>query len=224
MAILKPSVSQQVIQHMHDNIANDTWRVGDKIPSEHMLTRELGVSRASVRLAIQQFIALGVLSSRHGKGTYVLSNNLDALKSNGNSITMKECVDVAKVLEFRLLIEPEACFLATKHGDDALFQRLRAHLNAMVANIGNSEEFIRQDILYHEEIGQASGNPLLNKCLRDIFTQTAPNHQAINKIFGYKDGIYYHSLILKAMEGRDAKHARKLMTEHLQQALDQLTD
>ena len=220
----KYSVSQRVVDYLKTNIANATWRVGDKIPSENQLTRELGVSRASVRMAIQQFIALGIMESFHGKGTFIVSNDVNTLPAGINAVSETECRDVEKILEFRSIVEPETCFLAAQKADAEVVDRLRGHLNALVANIGNSEEFVRHDILFHMEISRASGNPILEKCLREIFQQNLQDHKQINKIFGYKDGVYYHSLILKAFENHDPRLARNLMGEHMKQALELLRD
>lgn len=223
MQVSKPRVPQQVFNYLKDNIVNHAWVVGDKIPSENVLSRELGVSRVSIRLAIQQFIAMGVLESLHGKGTFIKSNDPRVLSTEGGAISYDECRDTAKVLEFRLIMEPAACFMAAENHNAQMIQTLTGHLNDLVGTIGYSEVFVKHDMLFHLEIARASGNPLLEKCLRDVFMQTMHNHKQINKIFGYKDGVYYHSLILRSLESGNAKQAKKLMEEHLQIALDALT-
>ena len=95
----KQSVTWKVIDHIKQNIADGNWAVGDKIPSENTLTRELGVSRASVRLALQRFIAVGVLESRHGKGSFVVDNDLSAFVNLSDNLPPEEYRDVAKMLE-----------------------------------------------------------------------------------------------------------------------------
>lgn len=222
MHVSRARVPQQVFDYLKDKIANHVWAVGDKIPSENVLSRELGVSRVSIRLAIQQFIAMGVLESMHGKGTFIKSNDPRILNTESGALSYDECRDTAKVLEFRLIMEPEACFMAAGNQDPQMIQTLTGHLNDLVGTIGDSEVFIKHDMLFHLEIARASGNPLLEKCLRDVFMQTLHNHKQINKIFGYKDGVYYHSRILKSLESGNAKQAKKIMAEHLQVALDAL--
>lgn len=224
MQSAKTTVSQQVVEYLKRNIADKAWGIGEKIPSENTLTRELGVSRASVRLAIQQFIALGILDSVHGKGTFIMDDNMEAFDNNLSlsNIAQNECRDAAKVLEFRLILEPQTCYVAVERMGEGTLERLREHLHAQVASIGDSEAFIRHDMQFHLEICRASENLLLYKALREVFEQTKQNHKRINTIFGYKDGVYYHSLLFKAFEGRNRKEARRLMTEHLQQALEQL--
>ncbi|MDR3077483.1 MAG: winged helix-turn-helix domain-containing protein, partial [Planctomycetota bacterium] len=63
--------SQKVAEHLRRNILAGKWRLGERVASEHMLAGQLGVSRVSVRLAIQQFTAIGVLESVHGSGTFL---------------------------------------------------------------------------------------------------------------------------------------------------------
>ena len=45
--------------------------VGQAIPSERQLSQDLGVSRLTVRAAIDQLVQGGQLARRHGSGTYV---------------------------------------------------------------------------------------------------------------------------------------------------------
>ena len=45
--------------------------VGDAIPSERQLTSELGVSRLTVRAALDELVREGLLVRRHGSGTFV---------------------------------------------------------------------------------------------------------------------------------------------------------
>ncbi|MEV3925199.1 GntR family transcriptional regulator [Actinomadura coerulea] len=49
----------------------DDLDVGDALPSERRLAEELGVSRPTLRQAIDGLVAVGLLDRRHGSGTYV---------------------------------------------------------------------------------------------------------------------------------------------------------
>ena len=57
---------------LRDQIVRRAWPPGSKIPSENQLTRRLGVSRVSLREALQNLASLGLLESRQGGGTYVM--------------------------------------------------------------------------------------------------------------------------------------------------------
>jgi GntR family transcriptional regulator len=49
----------------------ESLNVGQAIPSERQLTQELGVSRLTVRAALDELVRDGYLDRRHGSGTYV---------------------------------------------------------------------------------------------------------------------------------------------------------
>ena len=207
MKIMRLSVVQQVIEYIRKCVEDGSWKVGDKIPSEHELTELLGVSRASARVAIQQFIAIGVLESFHGKGTFVRNKDLTALGKKESRITRADCDDLKKVLEFRKLIEPEGCNLAAQFASEEDSEELKLHLEGMKTNIGNPVGFMKEDVQFHEAIAKASKNHLIYKSLKQVFDTTEKDHTYLVDVFGFKDGIYYHTVILKAIMEKDAKNA-----------------
>ncbi|MFA6851488.1 MAG: FadR/GntR family transcriptional regulator [Selenomonadaceae bacterium] len=223
MHILKTNITQQVIEYLKENIENGTWPVGEKIPSENNLTEILGVSRSSIRVAIQQFIALEVLESIHGKGTFVKTNHIMGVGKNLSAIEEADYDNISQVLQFRRIIETESAYIAAKQVKSKTINKLKCYLKNMKNNIGNPEEFVKQDMLFHEEICHATNNHLLENCLKEVFQKTEKNHKQMNDLFGYNDGIYFHTLLLKAIEAKDAKKARNLMKDHMQQAIDRLT-
>lgn len=220
--IVRQNVTQKTIEYLKDRIVSGDWAMGDKIPSENELCATLGVSRTSVRIAIRQFIAVGVLESIHGKGTFLRSNNLSTLGSGVSGIPRYQRLDLKEVLQFRLILEPGASVLAVQNATEENIRRLQDDLERMKENVGNSEEFVKYDMLFHEEICLASGNRLLARTAGEVFRNHAENHKRINRVFGYQDGIYYHTCIFKAIAARDAKLTEKYMREHLEKALKAL--
>ena len=222
--IVHSNITEQVIQYFKDHINSGSWTVGEKIPSENRLTETLGVSRASVRTAIQYLSALGVLESRHGKGTYLLEDHVDEHTGSQTKITAQDCLDMEKVLEFRRIVESEACYLAAERATPELTAQLQEYLDEMHQNKGNPEKFVSADIKFHAAICRASQNPLLEKSMLKVFEENRRDHDQMNQIFGYEDGIYYHSLILKAIKEKNGNKARETMFEHLQNGINRLAD
>lgn len=220
--IERVNVTNQVVEFIRENIASGKWEVGSKIPSENQLTEALGVSRASIRAAIRHFVGLGVLESVHGKGTFVISSQMEPHVDENSRFTQNDFKDIQKVLEFRWIVEPEACYKATLKEDPDLIRNLKVLLDRMVDNVGNQEVFVQSDMDFHMEICKGAENPLIVKSMQMVYNENKKNFRQINDQFGYKDGIYYHSLIYKAMEEENANAARDYMQEHLRQALDRM--
>lgn len=66
----------QLVSIIDDNIKNDVWKKGSKIPSERELSEIYNVSRITVRNAISELENQGKLERVHGKGTFVVGNSI----------------------------------------------------------------------------------------------------------------------------------------------------
>ncbi len=220
--IERVNVTNQVVAYIREHIASGNWEVGRKIPSENQLSESLGVSRGSIRSAIRHFVGLGVLESVHGKGTFVLSDQLEPPAGESTWITPEDCRDIVKMLEFRCMVEPEACYKACQLADTAMLTRLRALLSTMIEGVGSQEEFVQADMDFHMEICKGSENPLVIKCMQLVYNENRKNFRQMNDRFGYKDGVYYHTLLMKAFDEKDADAAKEYMQEHLRQALERM--
>lgn len=67
----RQSLRHSLAQGLRTRILNGEWRPGDRIPSEPELARSEAVSRSSMRAAITMLEEDGVVSRKHGSGTYV---------------------------------------------------------------------------------------------------------------------------------------------------------
>lgn len=218
LKISRKSVTEQIVEYLKENIENGVWEVGTKIDSEAQLTKTLGVSRASVRAAIRELVGIGVLKSEQGMGTYVETNNVNPFVANKNTITEEDCKDILKVLEFRSILEPKSAYFAALRSTEENIVKLESCLNHMKENVGNPKEYIKADMLFHEELSISTRNNLIIKSLHGVFMQTLKTHIRMNTIFGY-DGIHYHELILDAVKNKDSARSEKEMEKHLLRAI-----
>lgn len=68
---------------IEDLLVRGRYRVGDRIPTEMALARDLGVSRATVRSSIGRLAKRGLLERRQGSGTFVIRPPEGARLRNG---------------------------------------------------------------------------------------------------------------------------------------------
>lgn len=222
MEIIHKSITEQLVSYFIENIESGNWKVGEKIPSESQLTSALKVSRASVRQAVSQLAGIGILETIHGKGTFLIDNDIQDAMSNKSKITAEDCKNVEKVLEFRRIVESEACYIATEKRSDELIEKLEKCVDIMKTSKEDVEEFVSADICFHRTICKATENLLLEKSMNRVFEENRRSQQLTHKTFGYHNGIHYHERILSAMKEGDAGEARQAMYEHLQNGIERL--
>ena len=61
----------QIVQQIEQMISDGTLNVGDRLPSERALAIQFGVSRMTLRRAIQLLEGRGLVEARSGRGTFV---------------------------------------------------------------------------------------------------------------------------------------------------------
>ena len=62
--VKRSSIREQVFKQLERQIISGSWLPGTKIPSEHELASMMGVSRVTVREALQKLNTLGLLEAR----------------------------------------------------------------------------------------------------------------------------------------------------------------
>ncbi len=62
---------QQIKTVIRKKIENDDWPPGQRLPSDHTLVEDLGVSRMTIHRALRELTAEGLINRVHGLGTFV---------------------------------------------------------------------------------------------------------------------------------------------------------
>lgn len=67
---------KQISNYLTTLIAEGKYEKGDKVPTEIELMEQFGVSRTTVRLAVEQLLEKGLVKKRPGKGTFVTNDKV----------------------------------------------------------------------------------------------------------------------------------------------------
>ena len=63
----------QILQELRARLASGHWRVGDQIPTDEELMQQFGVSRFTVRAALDALVADGIVKRYRRRGTFVMA-------------------------------------------------------------------------------------------------------------------------------------------------------
>jgi GntR family transcriptional regulator len=77
----------QIHNEIKRNIEANKWKIGDRIPSERELSTDFGVSRMTLRQAIQTLVDEGILERRVGSGTFVANQKVQEKMSGVTGFT-----------------------------------------------------------------------------------------------------------------------------------------
>ncbi|WP_281190955.1 GntR family transcriptional regulator [Staphylococcus schleiferi] len=106
----------QIYQGIHERIKSGEFKEGDKIPSERNLCEQFGVSRITVREALERLEKDRIIKREHGKGSFVLGSQynqfLNELYSFKDEIEKNGDKASTKMLSIKLI--PSTPFLQEK--------------------------------------------------------------------------------------------------------------
>jgi GntR family transcriptional regulator, transcriptional repressor for pyruvate dehydrogenase complex len=142
---------------------------GDRLPTERALAEALRVGRSTIREAIRQMQALGLVETRKGSGSFLrrpLTASSRHLPLTINAGSLREAL--LQTLDVRRGLEAEAGALAAERaGRDAIaeIERKLALMEAVHLEKGTAG---REDLAFHLSIYDASGNPLFAQLLEQM--------------------------------------------------------
>jgi GntR family transcriptional regulator, transcriptional repressor for pyruvate dehydrogenase complex len=203
--ISKQYIVDEVYQQIVDKIKEGTWEPGEKLPSENQLCQMFGVSRTSIRSALQKASAYGIIEIRHGQGSFVLDHpKVDVLDGIhlGMNMTDKEILDM---LEFRETIEFKCIDLAVERATEEDVQSLEQALNKMIENKDDYKNYSLADFEFHLVFAKASKNDVLYNVMKN--TKAFYYYlEELNRVFGVNsDTLEGHQRQFHFFKNRDAE-------------------
>ena len=156
-------LADTVAGELEKRILEGSLKPGDLLPSERDLALELGVSRPSLREAIQKLVAKGLLTTKHGCGTTVTDRLEAHFVDPWQDMIKGHPMLHRDLLEFRQMLEGQAAFLAAERALSADIQRLDAAYAALDAayDSNDMQACIDTDVAFHQAIAEAAHNMLI---------------------------------------------------------------
>ncbi|HRP78104.1 MAG TPA: FCD domain-containing protein [Aquamicrobium sp.] len=186
-----------------------------RLAPERELMRIFGVSRRSVRAALQDLERQGLLFRQRGQGTFLrpTSPNARGVASLANSISPVE------IMEVRQQVEPTLARLAALRAAPVEVDQIR-RLAQPAAAATNSREYERWDSAFHAKIAQCARNRLFLSIFKLIENVRFEQNWMKLRSRIYSDSlrdrlVTQHVLIIDAIEARDPDAAENAMRDHL---------
>jgi DNA-binding FadR family transcriptional regulator len=223
----KKNVAERIASTLKSAIVRGRFQPGDALPSERELAERYEVNRSSIREAMKQLEAWGLVTVRHGGATRVTEFLLNA----GLSV-LPELLEAGGALgtsilgdlhELRGLLLGWSAEQAARRADPASVARLEELAKKLSEPRLKPADAQALDYDFFEQLVLITGNRLLllfSKMVRDIYFRAPERFVSL-----YRPDVFnpaHHRRCVAAIKSRDAQAAADAMRAHAATALSLL--
>jgi len=213
--------SAQVVDALGLRIVSGAIVPGSLLPTEAVLSAQLGISRPSLREGLRALAQKGLVEGRTRRGTTINDrqhwNILDADVLRWLAEAPPDPAFFMDLLDVRMIIEPAAARLAASRATPAQILAIEAAYRGMVdATPHDMETCCSHDLALHELIIHATGNQMLIRFAAAI--RTALFHcvrLASSARVTYENSLAEHQAVAVAIRRRDPDEAEAAMRKLL---------
>lgn len=217
-----PRVADAVVSELEKIIIDGILKPGQQLPPERLLAEQFGVSRPSVREALKQLAARGLIRTRHGGGNFVTGQLESSLVAPWQDMLHNHPGLQADMLETRRMLEGEVAALAAERATEPDRRRLATLFEELEAAYGSGELTAQSkaDAAFHSAVADAAHNALLVHLTDGLLAILRPHvHENIGRLLSLAKVsealLEQHRAIWQAIERRDGVAARAAAVAHI---------
>ncbi|WP_193140783.1 FadR/GntR family transcriptional regulator [Meridianimarinicoccus sp. MJW13] len=225
-ALLTPidhhSVADSVVEQIEDMILAGVLSEGRRLPSERDMAATLGVSRPKLREALKLLEARGLLSVRHGEGSFIAPLTGKAMSDALIELYGRHGTAFFDYLEYRRVQESFAARLAADRATKTDKAIIHLYLEALAQDLerGDSDASRDHDVKFHAAIVAASHNATLIHMMRSIYDlsrQTVFYNRAYLRTIDGSGALLHkqHTAIAEAVCAHDPDRAAQAAEAHI---------
>ena len=220
------SRTQEVLEALVGMIDAAGLEIGEQLPSETVLSEQLGVSRSTIREALNRWAGLGLVKRRRGSGTY-LTASIRPARGLVPAETKLEAEGMLRIIDVRRTLEIEAVSRAAENATDSQKKQILASYRKLKKRVDTGAPWREVDHAFHSDIYDASGNSIFGQVifeLDDAFHAAKFRDSPFDKPeFGLRS-ISLHKDLCSAIISGDPAAARMAITTILDSDVDEIQE
>ncbi|ADZ69555.1 FadR/GntR family transcriptional regulator [Polymorphum gilvum] len=231
-ADLQQSKSERLADKVYENlfhaIVTGMIAAGTRLPSENTLAQEFDVSRPVLREALDKLREEGLIYSVRGSGTYVkdavAGETQEQLGSDAEREVLERIGQMLDGIELRLIVEPEAAYLAARRRTPADIERMRGALDRFNEALQKGAILHYHDYAFHEAVATATCNPRIVDTLKSLEYDVSRSVTLMRFLVRFQPLVRVeavqaeHEEILRHIEAGAATEAKRAMRNHIEHA------
>ena len=229
MAIEKKKVANCIVEEFEALVREGGLKNGDKLPNENEYASQLGVSRLSLREAIQSLCAMGAVVQKPKVGTIVVCDNPDLWIRPQANIDLSDSEVLRQLNDARVIVETGGVRMCTRRAKKKTVQKLKRlvtqqiQLSKHLETQEDYEKYADHDLQFHILIALGSENPFIAQMYASVLQSTRDFAAKTFEHAGYESvekANQLHKEICEAIEKKDEDRAAELMELHIRTATD----
>jgi len=215
-SIKHTKVSDEIANQIKQLIIDGKLKPGDKLPPERELIKQFGVSRPSLREALNALVAMGFLEVRQAKRTFVRSVVSKLIEDPIALLIKADSQKIFDLIEVRKAIETWVAYQAAQKASKEDIQQLEAITHEMQKAFEEGRSWEKQDADFHLAIAKATHNTIHMHIMSGIYDLLK---ESMSRIFvdrkQVKKLMKHHYQIYLAIKNRSPEKAREKTLDHL---------
>jgi len=208
-------VSDEIVNQVKTLISEGRLKPGDRLSPERDLVKEFGVSRPSLREALNTLVTMGFLEIK-GKRTFIKSVASESMQNPLSLIIKADTQKIFDLIEVRKAIETWGAFHAAQRAKEEDIKQLETIIEEMKKAFEEGRSWEKQDADFHLGIAQATHNTIQTHVMSTIYDLL---RESVAKVFKdrakVKKLLDHHYRIFNAIKNHSPDKARERTLEHL---------
>ncbi|OGP75559.1 MAG: hypothetical protein A2V86_07695 [Deltaproteobacteria bacterium RBG_16_49_23] len=215
-SIKHTKISEDIANQIKRLIIDGKLKPGDQLPPERELIKQLGVSRPSLREALNALAAMGFLDVRQAKRTFVKSVSSKLIEDPLSLLIKADDQKIFDLIEVRKAIETWAAYHAAQKASREDIKQLDTIIGEMKRAFEEGRSWEKQDADFHLAIAQATHNTIHMHIMSGIYDLL---RESVGRVFRdrvkIKKLLDQHYRIFNAIKNHSPDKARERTLEHL---------
>jgi len=214
-----------IVEDIKKNIIGGILKPGEKISGEFEFAEQYEVSRFTVREAMKMLDSMGLITIRHGIGSFVNEVTPKSFMKPLLPVLMMSDTDIERICEARLPLEVQAIYLCVDRIDKEELSKMKQLIEKMdkALSIKEFDNYNELDIEFHLLIAKASKNQVIFEILNTLQDMLREQMKRVSAAPDSKErSIKRHKLMVEAIENKEKELARQLMTLHINDSIEYL--
>jgi len=219
--VVVAKAARVVAQALRERILTKEFEPGTNLPPVESLVEQYGVSRLTLREAVNILEADGLVRVRRGPGGGATVQAPDSLSITRSleSLLRFEGTTIEELLEVRLVVDPLAARLAAENATEEDLHRMDESLERQASPkvLNSADAWFAENLYFHWAIAAAAHNPVVRVLCESLqHVALADTLRVRPKAADRKMSVQDHLEIVAMLKARDPDGASAEVRRHIE--------